>query len=240
MANPVLNEKFLENTNVITEPLTIQGVIQKTIVLFTILVASAAFLWMKGIEGHADLVLKLTIVGAITGFVLAFLICFTKKMFLTPLHAVAEGLFIGGFSFVMEKYCPGIVQTATLGTFITVATMLVLYSTRIIKFSDKLMGIVLTATIAVAGIYFIQWVGSLFGLSIPGIFDNGTFGIVFNLVVIGIAALNLIVDFHFIETAANTLMPKEYEWYFGFSIMITVVWVYVEIVRLLVKYNSRD
>jgi len=240
MSNPVLNEKFIDRTGVMGEPLTMNGVLQKTFILFAIMVISAGFIWTKGLEGHGDLVTALTAGGALIGFILAMIICFTRKMVLTPLYAVAEGLFIGGLSFIMEKVYPGIVQTAVLGTIMTVAAMLLLYSTKLIKVNDKFTSVLMTATIAIAGIYLVQFIGSFFGLSIPGLFSNGTVGIVFSLFVIGIAALNLILDFHFIENAAQSLVPKEYEWFFGFSLMVTVVWVYVEILRLASKLQSRD
>lgn len=240
MSNPVLNEKFIDRTGVMGEPLTMNGVLQKTFILFAIMVISAGFIWSKGLQGNADLVALLTTAGAIVGFILAMIICFARKMVLTPIYAVAEGLFIGGLSFMMEKVYPGVVQTATLGTIMTVAAMLFLYSTKMIKVNDKFTSILMTATIAIAGIYLVQFIGSFFGLSIPGIFGNGTVGIVFSLIVIGVAALNLILDFHFIENASQSLVPKEYEWFFGFSLMVTIVWVYVEILRLVAKFQSRD
>ncbi len=240
MSNPVLNEKFIDRTNVIGEPMTMNGVLQKTFVLFAMLFLSAIFIWVKGLEGHADVVAACTTGGAIVGFVVALIICFFRKMVLTPVYAVAEGLFVGGVSYMMEAAYPGIVQTAVLGTLMTVAGMLVLYSTKIIKCSEKFTSVVMLMTFAVAGIYLVQFIGSFFGLSIPGLFGAGTVGIVFSIIVIGIAALNLILDFHFIETAAQNLLPKEYEWYFGFSIMVTVVWLYIEILRLLAKFNSRE
>ena len=240
MSNPVLNEKFIDRTAVIDEPLTMNGVLQKTTVLFAILFVSAAMVFIKGLEGHVDMIQSLTIGGAIVGFVLALLICFTKKMFLTPLYAVAEGVFIGGISFMMEKVYPGIVQTAVLGTVMAIASMLFLYSAKIIKCTEKFMSVILITTISIAGIYLVQMLGSFFGLSIPGLFANGTVGIGFSVFVVAIAALNLILDFHFIEQAATVPTPKEYEWYFGFSLMVTIVWLYVEILRLLAKLQSRD
>ncbi len=240
MSNPVLNEKFIDRTNVGAEPITMNGVIQKTVVLFAIMVFSAAFLWSKGLQGHTDLVMACATGGAIVGFIIALIICFAKKMFLTPVYAVAEGLFVGGLSFVMESIYPGIVQTAVLGTIMTVIGMLVLYSTKVIKCTEKFTSVIFISTFAVAGIYLVQFIGSFFGLSIPGIFGSGTVGIVFSVIVIALAALNLILDFHFIETAVQNFVPKEYEWYFGFSLMVTIVWVYVEILRLLSKLNSRN
>ena len=240
MSNPVLNEKFIDRTAIIDEPLTINGVLQKTTVLFAILFASAAMVFIKGAEGHIDMINTLTVGGAIVGFILALLICFTKKMFLTPLYAVAEGVFIGGISFMMEKFYPGIVQTATLGTVMAVASMLFLYSAKIIKCTQKFMAVILIATCSIAGIYLVQIIGSLFGLSIPGLFSNGTVGLAFSGIVIVVAALNLIMDFHFIEQATTVPTPKEYEWFFGFSLMVTIVWLYVEILRLLAKLNSRN
>lgn len=240
MSNPVLNEKFIDRTQVGSEPLTMNGVLQKTVVLFAILVFSAAFLWSKGLQGHTDLVMACTTGGAIVGFILALIICFARKMVLTPLYAIAEGLFVGGLSFVMESIYPGIVQTAVLGTVMAVVGMLVLYSTKIIKCTERFTSVIYVSTFAVAGIYLIQFIGSFFGLSIPGIFGSGTVGIVFSLLVIAIAAFNLIVDFYFIENAVQNFVPKEYEWFFGFSLMVTIVWLYVEVLRLLSKLNSRD
>lgn len=240
MSNPVLNEKFFDRADVMGEPLTMNGVLQKTVVLFLIMVASAVFIWMKALEGHLDLVTMCTYGGAIVGFILALIISFTRKMFFIPLYAVAEGLFIGGISFIFEKSFPGIVQTSTLGTIMAVAAMLFLYSARIIRYSEKMIGIILTATFAIAGIYLVQLIGSFFGFSIPGIFANGPIGIGFSLLVIGIAAFNLIIDFHFIETLATRLAPKEYEWFCGFGLMVTILWVYVEILRLVAKLQSRD
>lgn len=237
MSNPVLNEKFIDRAAVGSEPITMNGVIQKTVVLFAIMVFSAAFLWSKGLQGHTDLIMACATGGLIVGLILGLIICSFRKMVLTPLYAVAEGLFIGGISFAMESIYPGIVQTAVLGTVMTVVGMLVLYSTKIIKCTEKFTSVICISTFAVAGIYLVQFIGSFFGLSIPGIFGAGTAGLVFSIIVIALAALNLIFDFHFIETAVQNFVPKEYEWYFGFSLMITVLWVYVEILRLLVKRN---
>ena len=240
MSNPVLNEKFIDRTKVGAEPMTINGVLQKTVVLFAIMIFSAAFIWAKGLQGHADLVMACATGGAIVGFILALIICFARTMFLTPVYAIAEGLFIGGISYIMESIYPGIVQTAVLGTLTAVVSMLVLYATKIIKCSETFTSVIFISTCAIGGIYLVQFIGSFFGLSIPGLFGNGTIGIVFSVLVIAVAALNLILDFHFIENAVQNFVPKEYEWYFGFSLMVTVVWVYLEILRLLSKLNSRN
>ena len=240
MSNPVLNEKFIDRTNVLSEPVTMNGVLQKTIILFLILLASATFTWFKGAQGYGDLTMMLTQGGAIVGLILALIICFAKAFFLIPLYAIAEGLFLGGISYIMESVFPGIVQTAVLGTIMAIAGTLFLYSTKLIKCSEKLISTIYVATFAIFGVYLIQIIGNFFGYSIPGLFDNGYVGIAFSVLVIGIAAFNLIVDFHFIETAVNNFAPKKYEWYFGFSLVVTVVWIYVEILRLIAKTRSRN
>ena len=240
MSNPLLNRNYSEYAGTMSEPLTINGVLQKTAILFVILFASAVFVWMKGLEGHVDMVNTLTTAGAISGFILALIIIFAKAMVLTPLYAVAQGLFIGGISMIFERTFPGIVQTATLGTIMTVAGMLFLYSTKIIQCTDTLRKTVILSTFAICGIYLVQIIGSFFGLSIPGLFSNGTVGIVFNLLVIGVAAFNLVIDFDNIESASNNFLPKNFEWYFGFSLMVTILWIYVEILRLVAKLQSRD
>ena len=133
----------------------------------------------------------------------------------------------------------GIVIQAIMLTFASLFVMLMLYKAKLIQYTETFRSVLLTAILSVGAIYFVQIILSLFSRTIPGIFDNGPVGIVFSLIVVAIASLSLIQDFYFIESASNNLMSKDYEWYGAMGLMITLVWLYMEILRLLAKLNSR-
>ena len=134
---------------------------------------------------------------------------------------------------------PGIVIQAVLATFAAMFSMLGLYRFNVIKCTDKFRSVVYISTISVAVLYLMQWIASFFNYSIPAIFGAGTIGIGFSLIVVGIAALNLILDFDFIEKGVQNMLPKEYEWFGAFGLMVTLVWLYLEILRLLAKLRER-
>lgn len=240
MSNPILNEKFTEQERVLQgEPMTVNGTLQITAFLTLLLVAAAAFVWSRFTLGYTDLATMLTGGGAIVGFILALIICFTRTKVLVPVYAVCEGLFLGGISATMEASYPGIVSQAVVGTFAALFSMLVLYRANIIKCSDKFRSVIFIATLSVAVIYLVDIIGHFFGYAVPMINTSSNFGIGFSLVVILIAALNLIIDFDFIERGAQNFLPKDYEWYGAFGLMVTLVWLYLEILKLLAKMSDR-
>ena len=240
MSNPILNNKFSEQERVLQgEPMTVNGTLQIAGFLTILLIASAAFTWSRFALGYVDLATMLTFGGLIVGFVLALIIAFTKTKLLVPVYAVCEGLFLGGLSATMESSYPGIVSQAVLGTFAALISMLVLFRTGVIRCTDKFRSVIFIATLSVAVIYLIDFIGHFFGYAVPMINTASNFGIGFSLVVILIAALNLIIDFDFIERGAQNYLPKDYEWYGAFGLMITLVWLYLEILKLLAKANSR-
>lgn len=245
MSNPVLNDKFLEREGVIdSAPMTINGAINKTLVLFVCLLVSAVYTFSLVAAGFTDKAQMLTYGGAIGGFILAMIIIFSRNLtvykYLTPVYAVAEGFFVGGLSAFFESAFAGIVFQAVTATFVTVFMMLGLYRAGIIRATEKFRSTVILATLSIAAIYVIQIVASFFGRSIPEIFTASSIGIGFSAIVIVIASLNLILDFDFIERGAQAMLEKEYEWYGAFGLMVTIVWLYVEILRLLAKLNSRN
>ena len=198
MSNPVLNEKFLENERVLQgEPMTINGSISKSFILFGVLVAAAAYTWFLMASGYTDMASMLAIGGAIVGFILAMVIIFTRKAMavLTPLYAICEGFFVGGISAMFEASYTGIVFQAVTATFAAVFSMLALYRTGLIKATEKFRSVILISTLSIAVIYLIQIIASFFGRGIPQIFTSSNLGIVFSLFVVAIAALNLILDF---------------------------------------------
>jgi len=226
--------------------MTITGAINKTLILFSFLFISAAYTWGNLMAGFVDRVHMLTVGGAVVGFILAMIIIFSKNKtlykYLTPVYALAEGCFIGGISAFFESSIAGLVAQAVIATLVTILTMLTLFRTGIIRATEKFRSILFTATLSIGAIYLIQFIASVFfGRSIPQIFTVSPIGIGFSLFVVGIAALNLINDFDFIEKGAQYGLEKEYEWYGAFGLMVTIVWLYIEILHLLAKIAaSRD
>jgi len=240
MSNPILNNNFTEQERVLQgEVMTVNGTLQIAMLLTVILITSAAFVWSKFTMGYTDLAVMLTGGGAIVGFILALIICFTKTKYLVPVYAACEGLFLGGISATMEASYPGIVSQAVLGTFGALISMLILYRANIIKCSDKFRSVVFIATASIAVIYLINFIGHFFNYAVPVVASTSNLGIGFTAIVVLIAALNLIIDFDFIERGAQNMLPKDYEWYGAFGLMITMVWLYIEILRLLAKLQDR-
>jgi uncharacterized YccA/Bax inhibitor family protein len=237
MSNPILNDRFMETEGVVGgQIMTVNGTLDKTFLLFLCALLPAAYTWQLAGTDQGNM---LTMVGAIAGFVIAMIVAFTRNKYLTPVYALCEGLFLGGISAMFNAAYPGIVIQAVLGTFAAMFTMLGLYRIGAIKCTDKFRSVIFTATISIAVLYLIQWIGSFFHYSIPAIFGAGTIGIGFSVLVVAIAALNLILDFDFIEKGSQAMLPKDYEWYGAFGLMVTLVWLYIEILRLLAKLRDR-
>lgn len=240
MSNPILNNKFTEQERVLQgEPMTVNGTIQITALLGIILVASAAFVWSRFTLGYTDLAVMLTGIGAIVGFVLALIIIFSRNKYLVPVYTACEGLFLGGISATFEASYPGIVSQAVLGTFAALFSMLFLYKFGVIKCTDKFRSVIFIATCSIAVIYLVNFIGSFFNYAVPMINTSSNVGIGFSIIAVLIASLNLIIDFDFIERGAQNLLPKDYEWYGAFGLMVTIVWLYIEILKLLAKFSDR-
>ena len=169
----------------------------------------------------------------------ALVIAFSKNKYLVPVYAVCEGMMLGGISATFEVSYPGIVSQAVAGTFAALFAMLILYRTGVIRCTDKFRSVIFIATASIAVIYLVNFIGSFFGLHVPLINSSSTYGILISAIVCVIAALNLIVDFDFIERGAQNYLPKDYEWYGAFGLMVTIVWLYLEILRLLAKLSDR-
>ena len=244
MANPIMQQIENESearayTVDASEIMTVNGTLQITGLLSVILFAAAAFTWTRFTMGYTDLANMLTFGGVIVGFILALVISFTRITYLVPIYAACEGLFLGGISAVMETQYPGIVTQAVLGTVAALFSMVVLYRAGIIKCTDKFRSVVFIATASIAVVYLINFIAGFFHYAVPAINSSSNLGIGISLFVVVIAALNLIMDFDFIERGAKAMLPKQYEWYGAFGLMVTLVWLYLEILRLLAKLNSR-
>ena len=240
MSNPILNEKFAEQERVLQgEPMTVNGTLQITGFLSILLVAAAAFTWSRFTLGYTDIAVMLTGAGAIVGFIIALIIAFTRIKYLVPVYAVCEGLALGGISATFEASYPGIVSQAVAGTFAALFSMLILYRAKIIRCTDTFRRVIFISTLSIAAIYIVDFIGHFFNYSVPMINTSSMFGIGFSVIVIVIAALNLIIDFDFIERGAQNMLPKDFEWYGAFGLMVTLVWLYLEILRLLAKLQDR-
>lgn len=240
MPNPILNDQFCEKERVYDgQPMTVNGTLQITFFLAILLVASAAFVWSRFTLGFTDLAVMLTGAGLIAGFVVALIVSFTRNQYLVPVYAVLEGMFLGGVSATFEASYPGIVSQAVVGTFAALFSMLVLYRTNVLRCTDTFRKVVFIATLSIAGIYLVDFIGHFFHYAVPMMNTSSNIGIGFSLVVIVIAALNLITDFYYIESGAQAMLPKKYEWFGAFGLMVTMVWLYLEILRLLQKFMDR-
>jgi uncharacterized YccA/Bax inhibitor family protein len=225
--------------------MTLQGTINKTGLLTLIVLVSAMITWTKFFanpEQGAQNVSVYLLVGGIGGFIVAMITIFKMEWspITAPIYALLEGLFLGGISAVFEIQYPGIAIQAVGLTFGVMIVMLLAYSSKLIKVTENLkMGIV-AATGAIFVYYLISFVLGIFGVKAPLINDNGWMGILFSLFVVGVAAFNLVLDFDFIESGVSSRAPGFMEWYAAFGLMVTLIWLYVEILRLLSKLRSRN
>ena len=244
-ANPALNANTfagLERSYDGTETMTIGGTVNKTGVLLLLCLLTAAWVWQKFFATHDPVtVAPYLITGALAGFVVAIVTVFKKKWaaVTAPLYALLEGLVLGGLSAIFEAGYPGIVIQAVGLTFGTLFALLLAYKSGLIKATENFKLGVVAATGGIALVYLATMVLGFFKVSVPYIHGSGTIGILFSLFVVVIAALNLVLDFDFIENGAASGAPKYMEWYGAFGLLVTLIWLYLEILRLLAKVRSR-
>ncbi|HYR82478.1 MAG TPA: Bax inhibitor-1/YccA family protein [Terriglobia bacterium] len=239
-ANPALNSKtFTGLPSVNTDPMTLQGTVNKTAVLLICVVATAAWTWNQATAGEN--IGPSIAIGAIGGFVAAMVTVFKKNWapVTAPIYALLEGLVIGGLSATLESRFPGIAMQAAGLTFGTLFCLLLAYSSGMIRVSENFKLGVFAATGGIMLVYLVSMILGFFGHTIPYIHGSGAIGIGFSLLVVGIAAMNLVLDFDFIESAAQYGAPKYMEWYGAFGLMVTLIWLYIEMLRLLSKLRSR-
>ena len=244
-ANPALNSKTFAGLGRISDTaqaMTIQGTVNKTALLTLLVLITSTWTWrLYYASGNSAAVLPWVIGGAFGGFIVALITVFKKRLaaFTAPIYALLEGLFLGGISTIFEAQYPGIVIQAVSLTFGTLFCLLLAYRSGAIKATENFKLGVAAATGGIALIYLATLVLGLFGVRMPFIHESGVIGIGFSLFVVVIAALNLVLDFDFIESAAQNAVPKYMEWYAAFGLMVTLIWLYIEILRLLAKLRSR-
>lgn len=245
-ANPALKDGvFSEATGGIRgETMTINGTVNRTGILILLVMAAAWFSWTRSAPGPGGTIAAnpFILIGALGGFILALITIFKKNIapITAPMYAVLEGLFLGGVSAMFEARYPGIAAQAMFGTLGTLGALLLAYRSGLIKATENFKLGVFAATGGIALLYLVSFVMSFFGKSIPFIHQSGAIGIGFSVFVVIIAALNLVLDFDFIENGEAMGAPKYMEWYAAFGLLVTLVWLYLEILRLLAKMRSRD
>jgi uncharacterized YccA/Bax inhibitor family protein len=242
-SNPSLNSKTFERAVPGAGVMTIEGTVNRVGILLVLMLIPAAYMWNKVLGAwDPSAAMGTAMIGAIGAFIVAIVTVFKKTWapVTAPMYAVLEGLFLGAISGVFNQMYPGIAMQAIALTMGVLFTLLLAYRSGLIRATENFKLGVVAATGGIAMLYLVNIVMGFFGAGIPFIHESGTFGILFSLFVVVIAALNLVLDFDFIENGAAAGAPKYMEWYAAFGLMVTLVWLYLEILRLLAKLQSRD
>jgi len=236
-SNPAFRDELFNDRecNGTGTPMTLRGTIDKTLFLLFIVVVSAVVAWTY-LPNSVPLVL-----GAVVGaFAVGFLTSFrtTLSPFTAPVFAILEGIFLGAFSGWMNTLWPGIVVQAVALTFCVFFLVLLIFRARLIRVTEKFKLIVIGAMGAIALLYIANIVLTFFGMPLGFISEGGWPGVAFSLVVVFVASLCLVLDFDYIEKSVEYGLPKRNEWYASFTLIVTLVWMYLEILRLLVKLRE--
>jgi uncharacterized YccA/Bax inhibitor family protein len=247
-SNPALTEDTFTKVRpygASDEVMTVQGAANKAGILLLCVLATAGWIWhlyFRTVEPDPTVVAPWMIGGALGGLVVALFTVFKQQWapVTSPIYALLEGLFLGGISCVAEYKYPGIVIQAVGLTFGTCLAMLLAYTSGLIKATENFKLGVFAATGGIFLVYLVSLVLNLFGVRVPYIYESGWIGIGFSIFVVTVAALNLVLDFDLIDDGARRGAPKYMEWYAAFALMVTLVWLYIEILRLLMKLRGRD
>lgn len=227
----------------LSDAMTVQGTVYKTLLLLMLVVLSAGWTWMKFAQSgdNGAIATPWVGIGALGGFVMALITVFKKEWapITAPIYAVLQGLFIGGISSQLETVYPGIVIQAAGLTFGTLFAMLLAYQSGLIRATERFKMGVVAATGGIMIVYLVSFVLSFFGMQPSFMYSSSLLSIGISLFVIVIAALNFILDFDFIEQGARQNVPKYMEWYGAFAMMVTLIWLYIEFLRLLSKMRNR-
>lgn len=233
-----------------SEQMTLNGTINKTALVILFVFAAAFYTWQQFFDIYdpanpglaVSKITGLMAIGGIGGFITAIIATFSPRRsgFLTPIYAIFEGLFLGALSAMFEARFPGLVVRAVALTFAVFLSMLVVYRQGIIKVTGKFRRGMISAMMGLLFVYLASWIAGMFGADVSYLHGGGTFGIIFSLIVTGISAFSLLLDFDFIEKGAKSGAPKYMEWYSVFGLLVSLVWLYVNILRLLSIFTGRD
>jgi uncharacterized YccA/Bax inhibitor family protein len=250
-ANPALNKNTFSRFTVTegVDTMTIQGTVNKIAIMLLLVLGGAWYTWRMAYDAlqtdpvmASRAVMPWMIGGGIGGFIIALVTIFKRSWagITGPIYAVLEGLFLGGISAFFEARYPGIVIQAVALTFAILFALLFAYKSRIIKPTQNFRLGVFAATGGVMMLYIVSFLLNMFGIPVGYLHDNSPLSIGISIVIVIIASLNLVLDFDFIEQGAETNAPKYMEWYAAFGLMVTLIWLYIEILHLLSKIASRD
>ncbi len=248
-SNPALTDKIFTKASYGTyeDVMTVSGTVNKIAMMLILVVSSASYTWGIYFEsaqtgGLSTAIMPWMIGGGVAGFVLALITIFKPvwSPFTAPIYAVCQGLLLGGLSASFNALMPGIVMQAVGLTFAILFMMLFAYKSGLIKVTQKFKTGMIAATGGIFIFYMATWILGMFGVNMGFAFDNSLTSIGISLFIVAIASLNLVLDFDFIEKSAQRGAPKYMEWYGAFGIMVTLIWLYLEILRLLAKISSRN
>lgn len=234
--SPVLGQRFLKQVALAgEETFSAEGAVHKTGILTLILVAGAILTWSQPFS--MALVLPAFLVAIVLGFIITFVP--TTAVYLAPVYALTEGMLLGAISAMYESAFHGIVFQAAAGTIGILGFMVVGYASGFLKLGARMKAVVIASTLGLALCYLFSMVASFFGYQVGFIHDAGPWGIAFSVFALVIASLNFSLDFEFIEESGKQGLSKRMEWYAGFAVLVTLVWVYLEMLRLLSKLRRK-
>ena len=243
-SNPLITSKAFEQNSkelLNDKTFTIQGTISKIQISLIVILLAGCYTWNMLAHGFSDKAHMLTLASAIAGFILALFTAFkpaNAKLTTIP-YAICEGLFLGSISFAYQALFNGVVVKAVGLTFLALFSMLFLYKSGMIKATDKFKKVIIISTISIAVFYLIALLGTFLGFRFT-LFDGGIIGIGVSFAICAVAALNFIIDFDFIEKAKENELPSDFEWYGAFTLLVTLIWLYIEVLRLLSLLSNRD
>lgn len=240
-SNPMIKSGIIENAIPDEHPMTAQGAVTKTLILSLILLFGAWGGWYLSAEGFTDKAYLISFSSILFAFILALATSFKPACspVAAPFYALFEGLALGSLSYIYNSLYDGIVSNAFGITLATLFGMLLLYKTKVIQATETFRAVIFTATFGVAIFYLVLFIAMLFGHPI-NVFNGSPLGITISVIICIVAALNFILDFDFIDKAEEYSLPKYYEWYGGLCLMVTIVWLYLEILKLLAQLSKRN
>lgn len=241
-SNPLLSRMDGNNMAGVLDsaPMTVNGTIGKAFALILIAAVAGAAVFYEALMGYTDKVMMIMGIALFGGFGAGIVTAFVPKIakYLAPIYAFCEGALLTGISLMLETKFPGIAVQAIGGTMLCFAVMLVLYRVGAIRATEKFRATIISALLTIMVLYLINLIGGFFNFQIPFITGSGPMSILFSGIVILIASLSLILDFDFIEQGQAKMLPKDFEWYGAFGLMVTLVWLYIEILNLLAKLRN--
>lgn len=242
MANPVLSRTDFARAraNPALGTMTLNGTIARTGILIFLAALSAAGIWVTAGSIGPSVSTAITI-AAIAALVVAMATVFVPRWapITAPIYAIVEGTLLGAVTVLINQRYAGLPLTALGLTFVAGAVMLTLYARRIVRVTQRFRAIVMGAIFAIFGYYILAWIGHFFGFNAPLLQDSGWLSIGFSVVVVGVASLSFLLDFDMIEQAVQHGAPAYFEWYGAFGVLVTFVWLYLEILNLLMKVSGR-